>query len=82
MKTNTKFLKLLNYKNGELIGKHHRILVPEAYAKTQSLSIFWKKLDQKKIVEGEFISITGDDTEVKILGSYFPVSITMTRYPK
>ena len=73
LKTNAKFLKLLNYKNGELIGKHHRIIVPEAYSKSRAYQSFWRKIDQKKIIEGEFAGLTGDSNEVKILGSYFPV---------
>ncbi|MDX2306213.1 MAG: PAS domain S-box protein [Microscillaceae bacterium] len=82
LRTNEKFLKLLNYTNRELLGKHHRILVPKDYAQTQAYRSFWNKLDQQKIIEGEFIGITGNASEIKIWSTYVPVLGTNKRVDK
>ncbi len=73
LRANEQFLKLSNYKNGELSGKHHRVLLDKKDAASPAYRKFWEKLNQNQFVENDFTAITKDKSELQLRGSYFPV---------
>jgi methyl-accepting chemotaxis protein len=70
---NDNFLKTLGYRLDEVVGKHHRIFVDEAYAKSEEYANFWTKLREGEIFTGEFRRIHKNGSDVFIQGAYSPV---------
>ncbi|UII79326.1 response regulator [Flagellimonas sp. CMM7] len=70
---NTLFLDLMGYNLDEIKGKHHKIFVGTAYAKSNEYKEFWKELKQGEFKQGEFERIGKDNKIVWIQGSYNPI---------
>lgn len=70
---NENFLLVVGYRLEEVKGKHHRLFVDEAYAKSSDYADFWRKLNFGEYVAGEFPRRTKDGRTVWIQGSYNPV---------
>lgn len=51
---NGNFLATVGYELAEVVGKHHRIFVPEAEANSAAYQDFWHKLGQGEFVTGRF----------------------------
>ncbi len=68
---NENFLGLLGYRADEVIGKHHRMFVPEDEAQTSAYQLFWEKLGR-----GEFdrASTEGSESPVRRSGSRPPTT--------
>jgi PAS domain S-box-containing protein len=64
---------LLGYKSHELVGKHHRVLVPSREQASPSYKFFWKELSDGNYVEGQFQRIAKDGSLVWISASYMPI---------
>lgn len=70
---NENFLKTLGYTLEEIKGKHHRIFVDPAYARTDEYRSFWLDLANGRAFVDEFKRIAKDGSEVWIQASYNPI---------
>ncbi|OKH88774.1 PAS domain-containing methyl-accepting chemotaxis protein [Thalassospira sp. TSL5-1] len=73
LQANENFLSLMGYRPEEVIGKHHRMFVSEAYGKSAEYRDFWHKLAKGKYQAAEFQRVARDSRTVWIEASYNPV---------
>jgi methyl-accepting chemotaxis protein len=70
---NENFLASLGYQLHELKGKHHRLLVEPAYARSVEYEDFWKRLKSGEFMVGTYTRIDKKGKEVYIQASYNPI---------
>jgi len=70
---NENFLHLLGYKENEIVGKHHSMLVEKGYAATKEYRQFWESLKKGEFQQDEFKRIHKNGEPVWLLGSYNPI---------
>ena len=70
---NENFLSLLGYRLDEVKGKHHRMFVDEASARSPEYEKFWRKLNSGEFVAAEFKRYGKSKREVWIQASYNPI---------
>jgi methyl-accepting chemotaxis protein len=70
---NENFLKVMKYALGDVVGKHHRIFVDDAYAATAEYAAFWDKLKAGHYVTGEFPRIDKDGATIWLEATYNPI---------
>lgn len=70
---NDNFLETMGYALSEVKGKHHRIFVDPAYAKSSEYRLFWDKLNRGEFDSGEYKRFGKGQREVWIQASYNPV---------
>jgi methyl-accepting chemotaxis protein len=70
---NDNFLAVLGYRLDDIKGKHHRMFVDSAQAKSAEYQEFWRKLNAGEFVAGEFKRIGRGGKEVWIQASYNPI---------
>lgn len=70
---NENFLSTLGYGLSEIVGRHHRMFVDEAYAASADYARFWERLLSGEFVAGEFTRIGKGGRNVFIQASYNPV---------
>lgn len=70
---NQNFLDALGYTLDEVLGRHHRMFVDEAYQKSKEYADFWADLNRGEYVTGEYRRLTKNGDEVWIQGSYNPI---------
>ncbi len=70
---NENFLSTLGYSLNEIVGRHHRIFVDQAFAASADYANFWKRLLSGEFVAGEFTRIAKGGRNVFIQASYNPV---------
>ncbi|AYD03386.1 PAS domain-containing methyl-accepting chemotaxis protein [Neorhizobium sp. NCHU2750] len=70
---NENFLAALGYKLDEIVGRHHRIFVDQAYASSSDYARFWERLLSGEFVAGEFTRVSKGGRQVFIQASYNPV---------
>jgi methyl-accepting chemotaxis protein len=70
---NENFLKTLGYALEELKGKHHSLLVEDAYRHSPEYKEFWAKLNRGEYQAGEFMRLGKGGKEVWIQASYNPI---------
>ena len=73
VKANTAFCKVMGYSPSELSGKHHRLFVDEAYAKSDEYKQFWEHLTSGDVHQGEFRRIDKSGNEVHLNAIYTPI---------
>ncbi len=73
LKVNDNFLTLMGYKETEVVGESHSILVPKGEHNGEAYRIFWKNLSEGKTHTGEFRRITKNGEEVWLKASYAPI---------
>lgn len=73
LKANKNFLDVVGYDLQEIVGKHHRIFMPDEVAKTAEYDNFWPELASGKFNAGEFRRITKTGDSIFIQASYNPV---------
>lgn len=71
---NKNFLQLLGYGLEQILGKHHRIFVDPAHAKSSSYAHFWTELGRGKTQTDIFQRFTKDGRAVWLQASYAPVA--------
>ncbi|WP_394701625.1 PAS domain-containing protein [uncultured Roseibium sp.] len=71
--TNDNFLSAVGYRLDEIKGKHHRIFMDPAEAKSAEYGTFWEKLRSGKFQSGEFKRIGKNGEEVWIQATYNPI---------
>src|SRR6185437_1474664 len=76
IKANDNFLHLLDYTAGELIGRHHSVLVEKGVEKTAEYAAFWDALRRGEFQQGEYKRMTRKGEPVWIRGNYNPIMDT------
>ncbi len=70
---NDNFLTTLGYGLDEIKGRHHRMFVEPAYARSAEYELFWETLRNGNFQTGEFKRIGKGGREVWIHGAYNPI---------
>jgi PAS domain S-box-containing protein len=70
---NDLFLKIMGYKNDELIGQHHKLLIAKDMDYDSEYASFWKSLNDGNSETGEFCRTTKENCIVWLQSSYNPV---------
>src|SRR6202012_4342469 len=73
LKANDNYFHLLGYTAGELIGRHHSVLVERGVENTAEYATFWQALRRGEFQQGEFKRITSTGELVWIRGNYNPI---------
>jgi methyl-accepting chemotaxis protein len=79
---NRNFLDLLGYHSGEVVGKHHRMFVDNAFANSAAYQQFWRDLNDGKSHSDVFQRVTKNGQVVSIQAIYAPVKDEMGRVVK
>ena len=82
LNANDNFLSTMGYTMEELEGKHHRIFVEKAYAKSKEYADFWSRLNDGEIFTDEFLRINKSGKDVYLQAVYSPVKDDMGRITK
>ncbi len=70
---NPNFTKVVGYDLSEIKGKHHRIFIEDAIAKSPEYEQFWAKLRAGEFISGEFMRLDKNKRRVWLEASYNPV---------
>ncbi len=70
---NPNFLNVMGYQLSEVVGRHHRIFVDQAFANSPEYTAFWRQLNAGQFLASEFKRIAKGGKEVFIQASYNPV---------
>jgi len=70
---NDNFCRTMGYGLDEIRGRHHRLFVEPAYARSAAYDEFWRRLRGGEFVAEEFKRIGKDGGEVWIQASYNPI---------
>ncbi|MFY8148111.1 MAG: PAS domain S-box protein [Prochlorococcaceae cyanobacterium] len=70
LSANQKFLEIMGYELEEVVGRHHRIFVDPAYAKSEEYKEFWKSLASGKSKTAEFKRFGKGGRELWLQGTY------------
>lgn len=70
---NDRFLVLVGYQLGDLMGQHHRIFCDPGYAKTAEYRMFWAALQQGEYEQGAFMRRRRDGSELWLQATYNPI---------
>lgn len=70
---NANFLATTGFAREDVIGRHHKIFVPEAEAKLASYASFWDDLRKGELKQGEFRRIAKGGKEIWLRATYNPV---------
>lgn len=73
LQANENFLAVMGYRADEVIGKHHRMFVDDAYAQSTEYSDFWRKLAKGDFQAAEFRRVARGGRTVWIEASYNPI---------
>lgn len=73
LRANDNFLKTVGYSAGEIVGKHHRMFVDNAYAESAEYKRFWEELRSGKFKNAEFKRFGKGHREIWIQATYNPV---------
>jgi methyl-accepting chemotaxis protein len=66
---NDNFLEMIGYRLDEVKGKHHRMLCPESFARSNEYKEFWAKLNRGEVVTGNYAHIDKDGHEIWVKAS-------------
>ncbi|MDQ7913655.1 PAS domain S-box protein [Pseudomonas sp. 102515] len=70
---NRNFLLALGYQTDEVVGKHHRILCPDDYARSADYRLFWDKLARGEFDAGVYKRRNSRGEEIWIQATYNPI---------
>jgi methyl-accepting chemotaxis protein len=73
LSANPLFLQAMGYEAAEIIGRHHRVFMPEAEADAPAYAAFWRSLAVGEASAGRFRRIGRDGREVWIRATYTPI---------
>lgn len=72
-RVNPAFLDLLRFEQHELIGKHHRVICDNEYARSESYIRFWRELVTGNVESGSFPVIDANGQRLVMHARYSPV---------
>jgi methyl-accepting chemotaxis protein len=70
---NDNFLNVMGYSQNEVKGKHHRMFIDAAHARSEEYKDFWRKLNNGEFFVGTYTRIDKFGNEVYIQASYNPI---------
>ena len=70
---NDNFLSLFGYSHAELVGRPHRILCVDEYAKSPQYAELWEALRRGEYRAGQFVRVAKSGSHVWIEASYNPI---------
>lgn len=70
---NDNFLRLMEYRHADAIGKHHRIFCNASYAQSTDYFDFWTKLAHGEFIGGTFERVTSSGRRVWLEATYNPI---------
>jgi methyl-accepting chemotaxis protein len=70
---NEKFLEVVGYRLEELVGQHHRVLMPRDEASKAEYRQFWEALRQGEFRTGEFRRVNRRGDEIWLQATYTPL---------
>ncbi|KAF7598231.1 MAG: chemotaxis protein [Candidatus Dactylopiibacterium carminicum] len=73
LQANDPFLAVMGYRQEEVVGRHHRIFCPQAYARSNDYAEFWRKLNAGEPCSGLVERINRQGETVWLEASYNPV---------
>lgn len=73
LKANALFLGVMNYREQEVIGQHHRMFCAPEDASSPDYRHFWQMLAQGHPQQGRFRRVDSSGREVWLEATYFPV---------
>lgn len=73
LNANENFLKLMDYRLEEVVGRHHRMFVDPAYAASVDYQAFWERLARGEHEASEYRRIGRGGKEVWLQATYNPV---------
>lgn len=73
LRANQNFLDIMGYKETELLGKHHSLLVEHDYAASKAYKLFWNSLNKGIYQKDEFLRISKKGNKIWLSGSYSPI---------
>ncbi len=73
LSANDLFLNIMGFNSEELIGKHHKLLVPKNIDYDAEYKSFWESLNKGNSESGEFCRTSKDNKVVWLQASYNPV---------
>ena len=73
LSANENFYATMLYSEHEVIGKHHRMFVPNELAQSEQYQRFWHNLRQGHFVSGTFHRINNKGEDVWLEASYNPI---------
>ncbi len=73
LKANHNFLDLIGYDQSEIVGEHHRLLVPKDDRASEEYKKFWRDLNAGKVVRGDFKRVGKKGNVIWIHGNYSPI---------
>ncbi len=79
---NENFTNVFGFKQEELLGKHHSLLVDKSYRLTNEYKNFWKFLKKGEFQKGEYKRFKKDGSAVFLAASYNPIYDTNGKVTK
>jgi PAS domain S-box-containing protein len=73
LSVNKNFLKIMGYSKKDLIGKHHSLLVDQAYSNSNAYQLFWDSLKKGIYQKNEFTMASKNGKTIWLSGSYNPI---------
>ena len=70
---NDRFLEMMHYERGEVLGKHHKIFVNETDRKSKEYKDFWQNIKTGEHKTGDFLRLDSEGNELWFRGSYHPI---------
>jgi methyl-accepting chemotaxis protein len=70
---NAPFLKLLGYSLEDIVGRHHRIFVDQAYGQSAEYREFWARLGRGEFIEQRYKRQAAGGRDIWVLTNYTPV---------
>ncbi|EAY28578.1 PAS domain S-box protein [Microscilla marina] len=70
---NDRFLELMHYEKGEVLGKHHKIFVSDTEKKTKKYKDFWQGILAGEDKSGDFLRVDNEGNKLWFKGSYHPI---------
>ena len=70
---NVNFMSLMDYRQDEIVGKHHRMFCDPVYSQSDAYITFWEKLSRGDFESGEYKRVGRDGKEVWIQATYNPI---------
>lgn len=70
---NDNFLNTMGYQLSEILGKHHRLFVEDAYATSEEYKKFWQQLSSGSLLTGTFKRIDKQGKTIWLEASYNPI---------
>lgn len=72
-KVNKNFTDVVGYAESEMLGKHHRMFMPESHRYSAEYQAFWQNLAQGKFQSGVFQRVNKQGKPVWLQASYNPI---------